>query len=488
MTLRKKFIVSNVLMVVMPILLTLALCAAYVGLGGSGLTAISRTGTGDYLSRLQGILSTLESGLSGLGWDVVRFSSDNGLETVLSPRGEAMVDLESLGFHLRIETPRDVLFSNVDEGDERAIEAVGTGSDGSMAWHGSRLVIQDGLVVDGMNCRLIAVYDERRADGGSASSVVPLYTVEPRTLAVFAAFAVLSVALTAFVLTRWLDRSVAEPLDELRAAADRVAAGDLDRRIDYPRSDEFGDVCAAFDGMRVQLKEAEAQKARYEEERRELLQGVSHDLRSPLTSIVGYASGIKDGIADTDEKREAYCDAILTRAADLGRMVDSLSVLTRSEGGGALALKPVEVGPFMGSALDAKSAWLESNRVAVSFADESRGAEVLLDEAEMRRVVDNLLENTVRHRDNDSSRVSVKVGVEDGFAEVVYADDGPGVPEEHIGRIFDSFYRADESRTRQGDCSGLGLAIVKRIVEEHGGEVSAHNEDGLTTVVRLPVQ
>ncbi len=217
-----------------------------------------------------------------------------------------------------------------------------------------------------------------------------------------------------------------------------------------------------------------------------MLRGVSHDLRSPLTSIVGYASGIKDGVANTPEKRVRYCDAILTRANDLERMVESLSVLTRAEGGEVLRLEQLELAAFVGLVVEEKRAWLESNNVQVELQDESDAAEVRADKDELRRVLDNLFENSVRHRETSTSRVSVYLRASATTVSLRYVDDGPGVPEQDLSRIFESFYRVDKSRTNPGEGSGLGLAIVRQIVVAHGGELSAENDGGLAICISLP--
>ena len=267
-----------------------------------------------------------------------------------------------------------------------------------------------------------------------------------------------------------------------------VAEGNLDYPITYTERDEYGEVFEEFDLMRRQLKEARERQQRYEQQQKNWLRGITHDLRCPLTSIKGYALGIKDGIANTPEKRTRYCDAILTRADDLERLTGSLSILVRMDtGSNFLHLERVNLDEYIRQFLSEKEAWLVDRKVDVQYRTDAPEAEVRLDIREMQRVFMNLMENTVRYRTAECSKVDIEVRQNTENVEIRFSDDGPGVGRRHLARLFEPFYRADQSRTAPEKGSGIGLTIVKRIIEGHGGQVSASSEGGLCIAMTLPV-
>ena len=489
MKLRKRIAISNVLMVLIPVLVTVALWACFVFFGiGFGLKPLNRTSDGaDFPSHSQSVVNVFEAELSYLTWDMKYVQGYDGLVPVFEPNEDIINELDNLGYHLQVESSEGLLYSNMDRAEVELLRQIGSEPDGAVVKSGDCIVIQNSYWIEGQLCRLTAIYDEERADSGIIDSFVPMYLVSPQALFALLAAAMIATILTALFLTRRLNRSVLEPLDELKAAADRIADDDLEGTINYSKDDEFGEVCEAFDNMRVRLKDAEAEKARYEDERRELLQGISHDLRSPLTSIKGYAYGLKDGVANTEEKKQRYYDAIITRSEDLERLTDRLSLLTQLEDGGKmLQLEQACIKVYIGQIVDDKGIWFADNQVNVTLHMETDDVEVLLDRAELRRVFDNLFENTVRYRDAASSNVTIASAMQEDHVRIDYLDDGPGVPEEHLPNLFDSFYRVDESRTKPEQGSGLGLAIVKRIVEGHGGTVSAYCDGGLGIAIELP--
>ncbi len=490
MSLRKKIILSTVLSVLLPLALIMMTWAGYVRWGsGAYLKYINRASDdGDLLTEALNILYTYEAELSGIDLDVAAFPGEIGMDIVVSPDRERIEELNSLGYHVQVETGENVAFSNMDESDLLILSETGTKADGAVFWSGDSLVIQDSFRISGRDYYLTAVYNEKRGDHGAQSSLLPMYMISPTLIFVFLATAVGSVAFTTILIARWMDRSVLRPIDELKKGADMIAGGDLDYRIPYSGHDEFGDVCGEFDHMRLQLKAAQEERKQYEEERRDLLRGISHDLRSPLTSIKGYAMGLTDGIADTEEKRQRYYRAILTRAEDLERLTGSLSLLVKLEDDSSiLQLEKVCLDEYICQLLSEKESWLAERQIQVRYETEDKNAELALDVREMQRVFMNLFENTVRYRTAEHSRVELSVSIRGDEAEIRFSDDGPGVRQRHLNHLFDSFYRADESRTNPEKGSGLGLAIVKGIIEGEGGRIYATAEKGLCIVMQLPL-
>ncbi len=490
MTLRKKMILSNVLTVVLPAAMLLVLWTGVVHFSsGAYLKPIQRASEGgDTLTEAMNILYTFEAELSDMDWDLVSFPGENGMESVISPEKGRIEELDSLGYHIQVESAEEVLFSNMDETDKSLLGDAKAKAEGTISWTEGSLVIRDSFRLSGKTYYLTAVYKKDRVDLGVQKSLVPMYMVSPSILLALVLAAFFCVALTSFILSGWMNRSVLVPLEELKRGADRIAEGDLDYHISYAGKDEFGDVFNEFDHMRLQLKEAKQNQKRYDDQRRALLRGISHDLRSPLTSIKGYAQGIRDGIADTAKKRTRYCDAILTRADDMERLTESLSLLVKLENDRSV-LHPQRVclDEYVRQFLEEKRAWITEQRIEVRYCTTGKDAEVMLDIREMQRVFMNLFENTVRYRQSECSVIDLDIKEALGEAEIRFQDDGPGVAERHLKDIFEPFYRADEARTDPGSGSGIGLAVVKQIIEGQNGQISAESENGLCIIIKLPL-
>ncbi len=489
LNLKKKIILSSILAVVIPLLMILSIWAGYTRLGGGAyIKPISRASGGDLLTEAMNILYTYEAELSDMTWDVMAIPGDEEADILVTPEKERVMELMHLGYRLQVESPTGISFSNLEEDDLQILAETGARNDGAIIWSGDSLVIQDSFSLSGEDYYMTAVYKGSRADQGVWMSLLPMYMVSPVMVLIFLVAAVLYIALTAALTARWITRSVLKPLDALKTGVDRIAEGDLDYRIPYAGADEFGDVCAEFDYMRRQMKEAKNLQRRYEEERRDLLRGISHDLRSPLTSIKGYAMGLKDGIASTEEMRQRYYIAILSRTEDLEKLTETLSLLVKLEHDNSiLHLEKVCLDEYIRQLLSERDSWLVEQNIDVDYQTVNPGIEVFLDIREMQRVFMNLFENTVKYRTGSHSTVKISVLMRNDEAEIRISDDGPGVSARHLNHLFDSFYRVDEARTNPEKGSGLGLAVVKRIIEGQNGRIFACSEGGLCIVMILPL-
>jgi signal transduction histidine kinase len=155
-------------------------------------------------------------------------------------------------------------------------------------------------------------------------------------------------------------------------------------------------------------------------------------------------------------------------------------------GSSFLHLERVNLDEYIKQFLSEKEAWLVDRKVDVRYRTDAPEAEVELDIREMQRVFMNLLENTVRYRTADCSKVDIEVRQNTENVEIRFSDDGPGVGRRHLNRLFEPFYKEDKARTTPEKGSGIGLTIVKRIIEGHGGQVSASSEGGLCITMTLP--
>ena len=490
MTIQKKIMFSSIVATTITALMICIFCVAYVHFHSETLPNEIRNPSGgvNKLTKIMNILYTYESEISDMNWEIILPEGARETELLLLPESQRIEELQNLGYHIQVESPYKVSFSNMDEADQKMLTMLGNIPEKAAYMTSKNIVVRDSISSAGKTWYVTAVYDEDRVDKGVQRSVTPLYMV-PRGIGIsFFLITLVCIAVVSGVFSRQVSSMILGRLQRLKKGAAMVAEGNLDYPIIYTERDEYGEVFEEFDRMRRQLKEAQERQQRYEQQQRDRLRGITHDLRSPLTSIKGYAMGIKDGIANTPEKRTRYCDAILTRADDLERLTGSLSLLVKMDTGSSfLHLERVNLDEYIKQFLSEKEAWLVDRKVDVQYRTDATEAEVRLDIREMQRVFMNLMENTVRYRTADCSKVDIEVRQNTENVEIRFSDDGPGVGGRHLDRLFEPFYRADQSRTAPEKGSGIGLTIVKRIIEGHGGQVSASSEGGLCITMTLPV-
>ena len=294
------------------------------------------------------------------------------------------------------------------------------------------------------------------------------------------------VVLGALAVAAWLlIKRDLRPLETMAVTADAIAAGDLARRVQpaEPRT-EVGRLGLSLNTMLSRIEEAFAERAATEEKLRRFLADASHELRTPLTSIRGY-SEVFERAKDDPEDLELAMRRIEEESKRMGVMVEELLVLARLGEGREPERAPVDLARVVDDCVsDARTASPARDIELVR----PETADVLGDDHQLRQVVANLLSNAVRHTP-DSARIRVTLTTGDGRAHLAVADDGPGLDADVAAKVFEPFFRADESRARQTGGAGLGLAIVAAIVEAHGGGVRLDTAPGAgaTFTVTLPL-
>ena len=306
------------------------------------------------------------------------------------------------------------------------------------------------------------------------------------TLAVFAAVAaalmLAAVALTDLYLTRSLFRHISRLLDTLTAGVARIRDGDLDTPIAYTEPDEFKAACDAVDEMAARLKASLEQQQAAQQQKQELIAGMSHDLKSPLTAIRAYTEGLLEGVAQDEATRQRYLQTIYAKEADMETLVNRLFAFAKMD----VSAYPVRLEPLaLRPALDAVAEEQEGVVVTVDAPDMT----VLADHELLRRIAVNLLDNSRKYGGREDVSVRISAERRGDTAAIVFADNGAGVPPEQLPRLFDVFYRGDAARTAPGNGSGIGLAVVKKSCDEMHGSVRAENGEsgGLRVIVTLPI-
>jgi two-component system OmpR family sensor kinase len=284
----------------------------------------------------------------------------------------------------------------------------------------------------------------------------------------------------------WLVRVGLRPLRRMEETAEAIAAGDLSRRVpDADPRTEVGRLGASLNAMLGQIEQAFAERTASEERLRRFVGDASHELRTPLSSVQAYAELFDRGARDRPQDLERAMAGIEREAQRMGVLVDDLLLLARLDQGRPLDRKPVDVAGLAAEAVEVART-IEPDRPLVLDAPEP--VEVEGDPERLRQVIDNLLAN-VRTHTPPRTGATIRVAAEGGRAILSVADEGPGLSEEQAAKVFERFYRGDQSRARGGGGTGLGLAIVAAIVEAHGGSVrAAPGTDGATFTISLPVR
>ena len=270
------------------------------------------------------------------------------------------------------------------------------------------------------------------------------------------------------------------PLQQLSLAAHAIQYGNFNVVVDHHSDDELGEVCNTFRTMQSYLKNSIAERAHLLTSRKILFSGITHDLRTPLTTIMGYTEALQLGLGKTPEKRKQYLASIASCADDLSKLIDELSLYNKLSTSRIICHPvPTNFSRAIHSFINEDLEYLKSRNVNVSYnTDDSIIA--MLDEKEFQRVVFNLLANTIKYRDKDTSEVLIQIYRKGKYAEFTYQDDGPGVPPEKTAHIFEAFYRTYEARSKTSNGSGLGLA--------HKGRYRAVNENGLKMIFDIPLK
>ena len=286
-------------------------------------------------------------------------------------------------------------------------------------------------------------------------------------------------------LAWWLVKRGLRPLEDMATAAGAIAAGDLSRRVEPAETrTEVGRLGLALNAMLEQIEQAFEERRRSEEKLRRFVADASHELRTPLTAIRGYAEVFRRGARDDPDDLDTAMRRIEDESQRMGVMVNELLLLARLGEGREPERAPVDLASVVTDAVSDARLLDPGRPIAVEAPD---GLTVTGDETHLRQVAANLLANALRHTPAGTP-VRVRLRAADGWAELEVADEGPGMDAEHAARVFEPFYRADPSRTRETGGAGLGLAIVAAIVADHGGTVTVDTAPGrgATFRVRLP--
>lgn len=289
---------------------------------------------------------------------------------------------------------------------------------------------------------------------------------------------------TALMMSVWIYSSIVSPIEKLRDAAQKIKEGNLDFELNAESNDEIGELSRDFEEMRIRLKESAEEKLQNEAENRELIRNISHDLKTPITAIKGYAEGILDGVADTPEKKDKYVRTIASKATEMTTLINELTLYSQIDTNRIpYNFVRLNVHEYFADCAEEIGMDLENKGLSFRFTDTvDRDVDIIADPEQLTRVIHNIVNNSVKYMDKEEGFVDLRVVDAYDFVQVELQDNGRGVSVKDLPYLFDRFYRTDESRNSSTGGSGIGLSIARKIIENHGGRIWATGKpgDGLT--------
>lgn len=291
-------------------------------------------------------------------------------------------------------------------------------------------------------------------------------------------YSALATTVIALILGIALSRNLTSPIRELTEATHAVSEGDLSQQVPIRSNDELGELGRAFNRMSAEL-------SRSVNARKQMTADIAHELRTPLSLILGHAEAVHDGVLPPSHEN---FEIIREEATRLEHLVNDLRILSLADAG-ELTIIPQTIEPerILQEVSSLYQYQIQRKNISLEMDIASPLSTIEVDPGRMTQVLTNILDNALRHTP-EGGKVILSAKEVNDQVELAVQDSGPGLKAEDLDRIFERFYRTDASRQREDGGSGLGLAIAKSIVQAHGGQLLAESEvgKGLKVMIRLP--
>lgn len=296
--------------------------------------------------------------------------------------------------------------------------------------------------------------------------------------------------LTSSLITIWVNRDIYRPIKELSLAMKKIAEGDFEYRLENVQKGDIGVLYDNYEQMRLRLKENAEEKAQNEKKSKELVSNISHDLKTPITSIKGYVEGIMDGVADTPEKMDKYIKTIYNKANDMDRLINELTTYSGIDSNKIpYHFHVINIADYFEDCVEEVGLDLDSKNITLNYTNLAPSdTSIVADPEQLKKVINNIISNSVKYMGHDKGVIDIRILDEGESVRIEIEDDGKGIPAKDIGNIFERFYRTDASRNSMQGGSGIGLSIVKKIIEDHGGYVWATSKEGEGTCMHFVIR
>ena len=293
-------------------------------------------------------------------------------------------------------------------------------------------------------------------------------------------------------ITMRMEKRIMKPIEKLKDGVEQIAKGNYNVKIDNDIYNEIGILIYDFNKMAETLSEAEKMKQEYEENRKSLIANISHDLKTPITSINGYIEALVDGVVTSPDKVNSYLKVIHSNTIYINNLIDDLFLFSKLDMQKLdFNFEKVKIKPFMIDLMEEFNFVLKEKDIKFVFEDKlSEELEISIDGKRIYQVIRNVIGNAIKYGSNQEPIIEVKLRNDDKYVNIEIKDNGYGIPEDKLPYIFNRFYRIDAERTKDFMSTGLGLAIAKEMIEAHGGEIYVTSiiGTGSTFIIKLPIK
>ena len=289
-----------------------------------------------------------------------------------------------------------------------------------------------------------------------------------------------------------LEKRILNPINELKDAVEEIAKGNYEVNVNYKSRNEISSLVNSFNDMAKKLHEAELLKAEYEDNRKALVANISHDLKTPITSIQGYVEVIMKTENMPFDTLNKYHQIIYNNAAYVNKLIDDLFLFSKLDMDKLdFQLERLNLQAFMDDVMQEFEFELDSRDVIFSYEKDLKDTFYFnIDRKRIYQVLKNIIGNAVKYGEKENLELKVRLYVEENNACIAISDNGTGIAEDKLPHIFDRFYRVDYARTKDLISTGLGLAIAKELAEAQGGSIKVTSEENVGTcfTILIPIE
>lgn len=311
-----------------------------------------------------------------------------------------------------------------------------------------------------------------------------------KAIVLFIAALLIAKEIIMVLFLRRLEKRVFKPIEDLKNGVEEIAQGNYDVRVACDMSNEIGLLVASFNEMARKLREGERIQSEYEENRKALVVNISHDLKTPITSLQGYVEAMLDGDIPPENKNK-YLQIIHRNIVYVNRLIDDLFLFSKLDLQKLnFEFASVPIRAFMGDLTEEFQFELAERQAQLVYIDKmEQDLPVRLDRKRMHQAIRNIISNALKYGPEEGLVIRAGLSKQGDSACIELSDNGPGIPADKLPHIFERFYRIDHERTKDLLSTGLGLAIAHELVEAHGGRISAASGEGKGTcfTITLPL-
>lgn len=287
-----------------------------------------------------------------------------------------------------------------------------------------------------------------------------------------------------------IERRIVYPIEKLKKAMKEVADGNLNTKVEVDVMNDVGLLLSSFNIMVAKLRESEREKKEYEENRKLLVANISHDLKTPITSIEGYIEALLDKTITEESKREQYLEVIYKNTVYLNQLIDDLFLFAKLDMQKLeFNFENISINAFMRDIADEYEFEFSEKGLKFEYNDNTSSHKtVSIDRKRMSQSIRNLITNSIKYSHDDGLKVVMTLYSEDDKIYIDIKDNGIGISEENLEKVFDRFYKIDNARTKNLSSTGLGLAIAKELIEAMDGNITIKSDLGKGTTFTISLR